>query len=101
MRVAKTIEDKVREALQPAHLLVENESQLHSGPATESHFRLEVVAEEFAALSRVQRHQRLYKLLADELRHGVHALALHLYTPGEWAEENEHAPASPDCRGGG
>jgi BolA protein len=29
----------------------------------------------------------------------VHALALHTYTPGEWAEQGA-APASPTCRGG-
>jgi BolA protein len=29
----------------------------------------------------------------------IHALALHTYTPDEWAEQGV-APASPTCKGG-
>ena len=99
MSVAASIESKLTAALEPSHLTIDNESHLHGGPATESHFKLVVVAEEFAELSRVKRHQRVYQLLAEELAGTVHALALHLYTPAEWAERDQ-APASPDCRGG-
>ena len=99
MSVAAAIEEKVREAFAPSELIVENESHRHAGPATESHFKLTVVAEQFAALSRVQRHQALYKLLAAELQNGVHALALHLYTPAEW-QQQQAVPPSPNCRGG-
>ena len=101
MSVADTIEHKVRDSLRPEYLRVENESHRHSGPATESHFKLVVVADAFAEMPRVRRHQRLYQLLAEELANGVHALALHLYTPAEWAQDSGQAPASPDCRGGG
>ena len=59
-----------------------------------------MVTAEFNDLSAVKRHQALYGLLQDELDNGVHALALHLYTPAEWAARNEQAPGSPDCRGG-
>ena len=84
----------------PQHFDLINESHMHSGPATESHFKLIVVSESFDGLSAVKRHQRMYAVLADELRDGVHALALHLYTPGEWDTAQGLAPASPDCRGG-
>ena len=97
--VAETIESKIRAELAPAELVVENESHRHAGPATESHFKVTVVTELFADMPRVKRHQRLYSLLAAELQSGVHALALHLYTPAEWAQRNQ-APDSPDCRGG-
>jgi BolA protein len=99
MSVQAIIEEKVQKALQPQTMTVENESHRHSGPATESHFKLTVVAEEFAGQSLVKRHQQLYQLLSEELAGGVHALALHLYTPQEW-EERQAAPPSPDCRGG-
>jgi BolA protein len=100
MSVQSTIEDKVQQALQPVTMTVENESHRHSGPAGESHFKLTVVADQFAGQSLVKRHQQLYKLLSEELAAGVHALALHLYTPQEWAERQAATPLSPDCRGG-
>ena len=46
------------------------------------------------------RHQNVYEILADELSGSVHALALHLYTPGEWQTRHGAIPDSPDCRGG-
>lgn len=100
MSMQATITEKVQAHLSPEQLEVENESHRHSGPATESHFKLTVVASAFDSLPRVKRHQELYALLAEELAAGVHALALHLYTPAEWQERQEQAPQSPDCRGG-
>ena len=100
MSVQATIEELIREKLNPSVLIVENESHQHSGPATESHFKLTVVSEEFASLNRVQRHQRLYQLLTQQMQNGVHALALHLFTPEEWETDGHMVPASPDCRGG-
>ena len=94
------IERKVRRELAPLWFEVRNESHMHGGPATESHFRLTAVAVGFADLSRVQRHQLVYGLLADELAGSVHALALHLYSPEEWRQREGEIPASPDCRGG-
>ncbi|MEQ8952955.1 MAG: BolA family protein, partial [Gammaproteobacteria bacterium] len=84
MSVADTIKRKLQGELQPTILQIENESHMHSGPATESHFKLTVVTPKFNSLSRVQRHQAVYKLLAEELQNDVHALALHLFTPEEW-----------------
>lgn len=94
------IERKLLTQFKPAHYDIINESHMHSGPATESHFKLIVVADMFGGLSAVKRHQALYGLLAEELRDGVHALALHPYTPAEWAQKQHQAPASPDCQGG-
>ncbi|MGB0449434.1 MAG: BolA/IbaG family iron-sulfur metabolism protein [Porticoccaceae bacterium] len=85
-----------------AHLLqVTNESYMHSVPAgSESHFKLVIVSDEFDGQRLVQRHQSIYKLLADELAGPVHALALHTYTLFEWSAKNAQAPKSPDCLGG-
>lgn len=95
-----TIRAKVSESLNPQKLVIENESHKHGGTATESHFKLTVVAADFEGLAAVKRHQRLYGILAQELKTGVHALALHLYSPSEWAANAASAPQSPDCRGG-
>lgn len=95
-----TIKAKVDANLCPELLLIENESHKHGGSATESHFKLTVVASEFDGVRAVKRHQRLYSILADELKGGVHALALHLYSPMEWEQSPEGAPLSPNCLGG-
>lgn len=100
MSVERAITAKLKDGLEPEFLLVENESRMHAGPAAESHFKLTVTARRFEGMSRVARHRHVYGLLAEELAGGVHALALHLYAPGEWAERRRAAPDSPDCRGG-
>ncbi len=74
--------------LEPIRLDVVNESELHAGhrssPGTgESHFRVTVVSEKFAGISRVQRHRLINELLAEELAGKVHALAVHAHAPGE------------------
>lgn len=86
MSIADRIQAKVSLALQPEHVELVNESHLHAGPATDSHFKLVVVAAAFQGQNRVKRHQAVYRVLQEELQSGgqggsVHALALHLYTP--------------------
>lgn len=94
------IEEKVTTDLDAAVCLVENESHMHGGSATESHFKLTLVSDYFSGMPRVKRHQHIYQLLKDELQGGVHALALHLYSAEEWRERGEEVADSPDCRGG-
>ena len=85
-------------ALQPEHLSVLDESHMHSR-GLQTHFKAVVVSEQFSGLNRVKRHQKVYAALGD-LMGEFHALALHTYTPEEWAEIGT-APASPTCAGGG
>jgi len=100
MSMQAQIENTLTEALKPNYLTVVNESHQHRGPAdAETHFKVTCASPEFAGLSSVKRHQRVYQLLAEPLNTGVHALALHLYAPEEW-EGSEQVPASPDCQGG-
>lgn len=101
MSVQSAIEAKLQQALNPAHMQVINESFRHSvPPGSESHFKVTLVADEFAGQSPVKRHQMVYRLLDEELKGGVHALALHLYTAAEWHDKGQAAPDSPNCRGG-
>jgi len=100
MSTESTINRKLQCALDPDCLEVLNESHMHSGPATESHFRLTIVSKYFSGLSAVKRHQLVYATLADELKNGVHALALHTYSLEEWKASENPVPESPHCRGG-
>ena len=100
MSVQDTIKAKLSEALQPSMLEVANESHMHGGPATESHFNITAVSATFTDLNLVRRHQSVYRLLQTELAGGVHALAMHLYTQQEWEQRQGSSPTSPDCRGG-
>lgn len=92
------IESRLREAFPLTHLEVLNESHNHSA-GQDTHFKLVVVSEAFGGLRAVARHQKIYSLLQDEMGRGLHALALHLYTPEEWAATGI-TPESPACRGG-
>jgi len=85
-------------ALQPEHLSVLDESHMHSR-GLQTHFKAVVVSEQFAGLNSGKRHQKGYATLGD-LMGEFHALALHTYTPEEWAKIGT-APASPTWAGGG
>lgn len=99
--VAARIEEKLRARFAGlTHLEVLNESGNHSVPrGSETHFRVVVVARQFGSLNRVERHKAVYDALAEELRTGVHALALVTRSPEEWAKEAA-VPESPPCLGG-
>ena len=99
--VQQTIERKIRDALKPEHLEVINESHMHSvPPGSESHFKLVIVSPEFASLNRVQRHQAVNGVLADELSGPVHALSMETLTADEWQRRGRQRMASPACHGG-
>lgn len=98
--VESRIVAKLSEAFKPAHLEVHNESYMHSVPAgSETHFKVVLAADSFMGKRQVQRHQAVYACLADDLKNGVHALALHTFSPEEWAA-SAVVPASPNCMGG-
>lgn len=101
MSIQKVIEDKLAAGLSPLHLDVVNESGDHNVPAgSESHFKVVLVSDDFEGEALVGRHRKINHLLADELAHGVHALAIHTYTSAEWKERHGDAPLSPPCHGG-
>ncbi len=96
MSMQATIEAKLAQAFSPERLAVINESHLHAGHhhtdhgheetfdgSGETHFRVRIVAERFAGMSRIDRHRAVNALLADELAAGVHALAIEPAAPGE------------------
>ena len=101
MRVQQEIERKLLEKLTPVHLEVINESHMHSvPPGSESHFKLIVVSPEFEGRNRVQRHQTVNAVLADELAGPIHALSMQTHTAEEWATRGGSVMDSPACMGG-
>lgn len=88
MRVADRIRERLEADLEPVRLEIVDESHLHAGhagarPGGESHFRVTVVSDRFAGLSRVRRQQAVYAALAELMRTDIHALALTTRTPVE------------------
>jgi len=79
---------KLEAALLPLALDIEDESAKHAGHAGareggETHYRIRIVSEGFAGLSRVQRQRKVYAAVAEELAERVHALSLVTLTPEE------------------
>lgn len=96
MSIQATMERKLNEAFSPERLSVINESHLHAGHhhvengeeaefdgSGETHFRIRIVSSAFAGMSRIERHRAVNALLGDELKAGLHALAIEPAAPGE------------------
>ncbi|NCA68860.1 MAG: BolA family transcriptional regulator [Sphingobacteriia bacterium] len=95
------ITDILTRTFQPMHLEVLDESHMHAvAPGAESHFRVLVVSESFVDTGLLARHRLVNRVLDPELGAGLHALALHTWTPEEWFIKGGQAPESPPCQGG-
>ena len=95
---AERIEATLDAQIELQHLEVIDESGNHSVPeGAESHFKVVAVADQFEALKRIGRHRLINDLLAQEFAGGMHALAIHAYTPQEWRARFADAPMSPPC----
>lgn len=80
MNIREEMEQRLTEAFAPSVLVVENESHKHAGHAGddgsgESHFALQIRAQAFAGMNRVQQHRAVHKALGDIVPR-IHALAL-------------------------
>lgn len=98
MSRAERIQTEIKTHLTPAYFDIANESHQHAGNQPDSHFRLVIVSTKFCGESLLARHRQVQNLLAQERETGLHALALHTYTPEEWRSKGE-APQSPACAG--
>ena len=99
--VFAAVTQKLTAAFAPlAHLQVLNESSAHNvAPGSETHFKVVVVSEAFAAAPPLERHRRVNAALTDELAGPIHALSIVAKTPEQWARSTAVA-ASPECLGG-
>lgn len=100
MSKQQELTSRLQQAFLPHFVLVENESHLHhSGRGSESHFKIVLVSNQFVGVAKVARHRLVYQLFAEDLKNGLHALALHLYTQEEWETQGEQIPVSTNCAG--
>ena len=88
MTMQERIAARLREGLAPDLLDIVDESDRHQGhsgarPGGGTHYRVRIVAQRFAGLSRVGRHRLVYGLLPAEFAEGLHALAVDAKAPGE------------------
>ncbi len=79
---------KLTAAFTPEFLEVIDESHQHAGhagarPQGETHYRVRIVASVLEGKTRVERHRMINGLLGEELKGGVHALAIEARAPGE------------------
>lgn len=87
MDTRSRIEQKLREALDPVELDVIDQSAAHAGHAGAGgggHFRILIVADAFEGMTEVQRHRRIYGILADEMKAAVHALSMSCLSRSEY-----------------
>jgi BolA protein len=81
------IQAALQSDLSPEALEIEDESHLHAGHAGardgRGHFRVTIVTTEFAGLSRIQRHRRVYDALGGLMQSDIHALTIQAFTPEE------------------
>ena len=83
----ETIENLLRSALQPAELLVKDQSHLHEGHAGaqegKGHFDVTIVSEQFDGLNRIARHRLVYDALGAFMESDIHALRITALSPAE------------------
>ena len=87
MNMKDKIEQVLRQSLEALDVEVEDESRLHAGHVGAAsgggHYRVRIVSPLFSGKNRVQRHRMVYGVLADDMQHTIHALALTTLTPDE------------------
>lgn len=81
------IEQRLRAALEPAELQLDDESALHAGHAGAAsgggHYQLRIVSSKFEGLKLVMRHRLVYDSVHDMMRGEIHALAITALAPSE------------------
>ena len=81
------IEGMLRQAFNIHSLEIEDQSHLHAGHAGakdgKGHFQVMIVADEFAGLSPIKRHQRVYAAVGDMMNTDIHALIIDARPPGD------------------
>jgi BolA protein len=87
MSISDTISEKLTQAFSPEHLEIIDESNRHQGHAGwreggETHFRVRIATRHFDDLGRLAQHRAVMEVLDDELKGGVHALAIEVLPAG-------------------
>lgn len=99
MNRAERISSTLRNALHTDVVELIDNSHLHAGHAGardgRGHFQVRIVSSEFAGLRTLQRHQLVYRSLAQLMQTDIHALSIAALTPQEAQEtQPESTPES-------
>ena len=83
MHIAQEIEKRLMQAFRPRRLKITDESEKHRGHAGfreggESHFLVEISAEVFGSMNRMERHRAVHAALGRDLLDRIHALELRI-----------------------
>jgi BolA protein len=93
-RLENKLTSKILSAFKVKNLFIENESHMHGGKSSNSHFKIIMVSEAFRGMPLIRRHKLIYELLNNEMN-SIHALSLHLFSDDE--EINKELTISPNC----
>ena len=79
--ISDVISDKLHQSLNISQLEIINDSALHHGHSGDngsgnSHFTINISAQEFNEMSLVERHRLVYNALDDLMNNPIHALAI-------------------------
>lgn len=80
------IERRLRAALDPIELNLQDDSAQHAGHAGAregGHYSVSIVSASFTGLNKVARHRLVYHSLGELMQQGIHALAVQARAPGE------------------
>jgi BolA protein len=83
------IEQLLKQKLTASYVQVIDDSDRHKGhpgaaPSGNTHFSVLVVSDQFEGKSLAQRHRMIYGVLMNQIRQGLHALAIKAYTTKEY-----------------
>jgi len=83
----EAIRQRLQQALQPLTLDIQDDSAQHQGHAGAAggggHYSVRVVSSQFAGLSLLARHRRVYAAVNDLIPTVIHALSIKALTPEE------------------
>ncbi len=77
MATSESIEQSIAAAIDCEHLEVVGDGH---------HWEALIVSRAFEGLSKVRRHQLVYRALGDRMREEIHALSMSTLTPAQWEE---------------
>ena len=86
--IESELRDRLIATFAPTQLIVNNDSAKHHGHlgddgTGESHFSVEIEAQAFAGVSRLERQRMVNRALGDLPGRRIHALAIRARAPGE------------------
>ncbi len=85
------IEATLRQAFEPIHLVIEDDSHRHRGHAGAAsgggHFNVTIVSAAFRGQNPVARQRAVYQAMGDAMKTEVHALSLKTLTPEEFQSQ--------------